>query len=243
MFPGNGASNEQCIQAMTNKPVFRFVSYDTSKYPLAETVARDVFQIDDLARYHERFLQGKTPEPGKPPITYHDNMAARERLKTMDPDCAYYALQNKLLEEVVSPLFDCEVLYIRPVFRVQMAGSASVSDWHRDIDVTGQAKMITAWIPFVDTFDTNTLWVEQEYGKSDYVPIPVRYGQIFMFDSAWLRHGSVRNQTKFTRVSVDIRVAPLKQVSARSDLGIFRARPAWCTEENIVPVGPKKQAG
>jgi hypothetical protein len=227
-------------QAMTHRPVFKFASYDTAKYPLAETVARDVLHVADLSRYHEHFLQGKTAQPGRPLITYQDNMVARERLKTMDPDCEYYRLQRKLMEEVVTPLFDCEVLYIRPVFRVQMAGSGSVSDWHRDIDVTGQAKMITAWIPFVDTFDTNTLWVEQEYGKADYVPIPVRYGEIFMFDSAWLRHGSVPNQTPFTRVSVDIRVVPLKQVSARSDLGIFRARPDWCTEENIEPVDRPK---
>ena len=52
------------------------------------------------------------------------------------------------------------------------------------MDVTGCSSLITAWIPFVDASGSNTIWVETEYGKQDYTPVPVRYGQIFLFDKA-----------------------------------------------------------
>jgi hypothetical protein len=217
---------------MAEKPLFKFISYDTTHYPFAELIAKDVLHVGDLTRYHESFLQRQMGLGHRPVIRHEDNMAARGLLKTMDKGSEFYRLYEIFLQDVLAPLFPGGVYFIIPVFRVQMAHSTSISAWHRDVDVTGRSDLITAWIPFMDVSDSNTLWVETEYGKQDYVPVPVRYGQIFIFDSAWLRHGSVPNETEATRVSMDVRMIPRNLNVEGADLGIFTPRPTWCNDEN-----------
>jgi ectoine hydroxylase-related dioxygenase (phytanoyl-CoA dioxygenase family) len=92
---------------------------------------------------------------------------------------------------------------------VHLAGSPSASAWHTDQQVTGRDDQINVWLPFADTCPANTLWVETEYGRGDYRPICVRYGQMLLFDGGRLSHGTVRNDSPLTRVSMDFRFAPL----------------------------------
>lgn len=227
---------------MAHKPVFRYVSYDTAKYPFADIVAKSVLHTDDLSRFHEQYLASKRARGGKGVLAHDDNMAAREHLKTLDQESEFFRLYNAFVREVIDiPLFQGKVTPVRPVFRVQMAHSNSVSLWHRDVEVTGCGIVLTAWIPFVDTFGSNTIWVETEYGKKDYAPLPVRYGQILFFDSAWLWHGSVRNDTEATRVSMDIRLLPPRTDDGKLDLGIFAPRPDWCVDAIEVPKKNSKQ--
>jgi len=212
---------------LAHTPKFRFVSYDTGKYPFADILAKTVFHVADLSRLHEKH--------GTAGATYDDNMALRELLNTMDEKNEFHPVYEAFMREVINvPLFYGYVKLVPPVFRVQMAHSNSVSAWHRDVDVTGYGRMITAWIPFVDTSGSNTIWVETEYGKQDYTPVPVRYGEILLFDSAWLWHGSVSNDTEMTRVSMDARMIPptLKRRKIEIDLGIFAPRPEWCVDAN-----------
>jgi ectoine hydroxylase-related dioxygenase (phytanoyl-CoA dioxygenase family) len=78
----------------------------------------------------------------------------------------------------------------------------------------------------VDAFDTNTIWVETDYGRGDYVPVPVSYGEILLFDGGWLLHGSVPNTTPVTRVSFDFRFAAKRADLPNRTLGVLDARPA-----------------
>jgi len=220
---------------MLHRPVFKFVPYDTAKYAFAAALAEEVFHLSDLSRYHERFLQQKTAQGGEPVITHADNMAARELLKGLRKDSLFYGLHHAFTWNILAPLFHFKLKYTMPYFRVQMAHSTSVSTWHRDVDVTGVSNLITAWIPFVDTSGTNTIWVEREYGKKNYEPVPVRYGEILFFDSAYLWHGSVPNESDITRMSMDIRITPLKRDVEQPDLGIFAPRPEWCLPQGVGP--------
>ena len=60
-------------------------------------------------------------------------------------------------------------------------------------------------MPFTDVDETATLWLESFYGRGDYAPVPVRYGEVLIFDGGYLSHGSVPNRTRTTRVSLDMR--------------------------------------
>ena len=91
---------------------------------------------------------------------------------------------------------------------MHLAGSPSASSWHTDHQVTGRADQINVWLPFVTTCAANTLWVESGYGRGDYTPIPVQYGQMLLFDGGLLSHGTIENTSGKTRVSMDLRFAP-----------------------------------
>ena len=61
------------------------------------------------------------------------------------------------------------------------------------------------WMPFTDVDDGTALWLESDYGRGDFAPVPVRYGEVLIFDGGYLGHGSVANRTDRTRVSLDMR--------------------------------------
>jgi ectoine hydroxylase-related dioxygenase (phytanoyl-CoA dioxygenase family) len=42
--------------------------------------------------------------------------------------------------------------------------------------------------------------------EGDFMPVPLGYGEVFVFDGAGLTHGNRRNETGKTRVSFDFRV-------------------------------------
>jgi hypothetical protein len=218
-----------------HRPVMKLVSYDTKKYAFAEALAREAFRVPDLSRFHEAYLQRKIEQGGEPAITYGDNMAARELFKSLTPESWFYKLHYAFMWNVIAPLFHYKLRYTMPYFRVQMAHSTSVSLWHRDVDVTGNGDLVTAWVPFVDTSGSNTVWVETEYGKQDYQPVPVRYGEILFFDSAFLWHGSVQNDSEVTRLSMDIRITPMRLDVPEPDFGILAPRPDWCIAPAVVP--------
>jgi ectoine hydroxylase-related dioxygenase (phytanoyl-CoA dioxygenase family) len=116
---------------------------------------------------------------------------------------------RELMYFIVAPLFAMTLSYSRrPPFRVHLAGSPSASSWHTDKQVTGRDDQINIWLPFADTCAANTLWVETDYGRGDYTPVVVEYGQMLLFDGGLLSHGTVKNTSGQTRVSMDLRFAP-----------------------------------
>lgn len=217
--------------------VHKLVSYDTAKYNFAQIIAEDVFQVEDLSRLHETILQQKVDRGEEPVITYQDNMIERDILQCMEQKSRLSQVYHDFVWYAISPWFKGSMGYSGyPKFRVQMAGSPSVSKWHRDAEVTGRHDQITVWVPCVDTFDTNTLWVETEYGNQDYRPIPVKYGQALLLDSSYLWHGSVSNTTDVTRVSFDLRLNPKRlHRGAFPDYGILSARPPGYASKLTLP--------
>jgi ectoine hydroxylase-related dioxygenase (phytanoyl-CoA dioxygenase family) len=61
-------------------------------------------------------------------------------------------------------------------------------------------------MPFVDTNEYNTIWMESKEDKKDYKPYTVKYGEILVFNGASLFHGNKKNISEETRVSVDFRL-------------------------------------
>ena len=200
------------------KPVFRFIEYDTRKYDFVSHL-QDFLGVTDLSHFHEHFLENT----GKEEITVEDNFHFRDQLRALDPKHPLLELFKEFMWYFMSNQFGGKVSYGPPFFRMQMGNSTSVSKWHRDTEITGRHDQITCWMPFTDAVGDNTIWVETDYGNEDFQPIDVKFGQVLLFDSSYLKHGSVTNTLPLTRVSMDFRVTP-KGPNA-TDLGILSARP------------------
>ncbi|AKU21546.1 streptomycin biosynthesis enzyme StrG [Massilia sp. NR 4-1] len=203
------------------------LDYDIRRYAFAKVVARQVYRVPALERLHVYWLAQKIRRSAAPCLTHADNLLLRQRMQDLPDDDLFYVIYNAFVKEVIGTAFQRRLSYsMHPKMRVHLAGTPSVSNWHRDADVTGRVDQINVWLPFTDTFDSNTLWVESDYGKGDYQPIPVRYGQALVFDGGYLSHGSVANDTQQTRVSIDFRFAPRGDSLPPKAKAILGRRPA-----------------
>jgi hypothetical protein len=185
-----------------------YIRYDTERFPLARAAAK-VLGVERLDQLAEAELEGKRRAGLAARLGYDDNMRLRARLAALPASHPVRLLYAQLVQRVVAPEFGGHISYnATPTFRVHMAGTPSVSDWHRDADVTKRLDYLTAWVPFVDTAESCGLWLEQHYGQADYRPVPVAYGEVVVFDGGLARHGSQPNRTGVNRVSLDFRFTP-----------------------------------
>lgn len=180
------------------------LEYDTRRYPFDKVLAA-VFKTPLLSQLH-RTWQQKT---GKAMLEYEDNLTLRNVMQALKDDALFYKVYHGWITNVLSPHYGGHVSYsAHPKMRVHLAGTGSVSSFHRDVDVTGREQQINCYLPFTDVFDTNTLWAETDYGLKDYGPINLKYGQAILWDGGYLEHGTVSNETGVTRVSCDFRFQP-----------------------------------
>lgn len=115
---------------------------------------------------------------------------------------------KQFIEEFIKPVFKLEeIIYQKiPTFRAHLVDNLGVGEWHRDRDFNHGKTEINIWLPFTDTYETNTIWLESEEGKEDFEPYSVMYGEVLVFEGANLMHGNKVNKTMNTRVSVDFRI-------------------------------------
>ena len=100
-----------------------------------------------------------------------------------------------------------ELVYQKiPTFRTQLVNNLGVGEWHRDRTYNHGTTEVNFWMPFTDTNETNTIWMESREGLEDFMPYTVKYGEILVFDGANLLHGNKTNTSDVTRVSVDFRL-------------------------------------
>jgi hypothetical protein len=203
-----------------------FLRYDTRQFPFARIIAQDVFHTEHLEHLHNLALEKKRQSQADAVLSYQDNMHLRSHLTTLTKSSRFFALYRTLLSHVLARNFGCALkCNQRPTFRVHMAGTPSVSNWHTDYEVTRSTEQLTAWIPFVDCDESATLWVERQYGRGDFHPVPVRYGEILIFDGGFLQHGSVPNTTDYSRVSMDLRFSHLSGAQKLHQLDARAGRP------------------
>ena len=203
-------SGQLCASPMKN--VF-LLEYDTRRYCFADYLARYIFRIPNLARLHIYWQQQKLRHTKNTTLGREDNLLLRKLMQDLPDHDPFYTLYNAFVTEVIGAAFQPKLSYsMHPKMRVHLAGTPSVSKWHRDVDITHRPDQINVWLPFTDTYDSNTLWIESDYGNQDYQAVPVRYGQVLIFDGGYLSHGTIANNTEHSRVSIDFRFA-LKDIS------------------------------
>ncbi|MBD3921228.1 streptomycin biosynthesis enzyme StrG [Paenibacillus sp. PR3] len=182
------------------------LAYDTQRFPFAELLIRDVYKVRNLSALHE-YLQAKRRSLGlSERLSANDNLTVRKMMQDQPDDSPFYKLYRHFMLKVLSPLVGRGLSYSsHPKMRVHFPGTESVSSFHHDIIVTKRIDQINFWMPFTDVDGTATLWLESDYGAGDYAPIPVRYGEVLIFDGGYIGHGSVPNESGVTRISLDMR--------------------------------------
>jgi hypothetical protein len=193
----------------------RYLEYDVASYPFARILEREVFRVRPLEQLHIFWRAQKKRQGGGDEPTYADNLTLRGLMQRQPDDSGLYKLYHAFIIREIAPLYGGKISYTNhPQMRVHLAGTPSVSKWHRDVDVTHRSDQINVFLPFTNCFGTNTLWCESDYGIQDYQPLPMTYGQAFFFDGGYLMHGSVANTSDVTRVSLDFRFAPISRHGA-----------------------------
>jgi ectoine hydroxylase-related dioxygenase (phytanoyl-CoA dioxygenase family) len=186
------------------------ISYNTQKYPFREIVSKmlEVWERDGIPLEELHKIQ-------------HYDLLNREKDQSTIWHKRYYEKYKsellptylELIKELKKRFEYDEIIYQSiPTFRVQLAeGNLAVGEWHKDKKYNHGISEVNFWMPFVDTNNDNTIWIESKEDIGDYTPYTIKYGEILVFDGASLTHGNIPNKSNETRVSVDFRlIDPIK---------------------------------
>ena len=119
----------------------------------------------------------------------------------------FYPTYLELVKSLADQLGYTEIIYQKiPTFRTHLKNNLGVGEWHRDRTYNHGTTEVNFWMPFTDTNEFNTIWMESREGLEDFMPYTVKYGEILVFSGANLMHGNKTNDSDHTRVSVDFRL-------------------------------------
>ncbi len=175
------------------------ISYDTTAFPLKEIVSKmlEVEKLEELHSLKDYELFSREKDQSS---VWHRSYYDKFATELYDTYC-------KLVKDIANRMGYEEIIYQRiPTFRVHLVNNVGVGEWHRDRDYNHDSSELNFWMPFTDTYDTNTIWMESAEGREDFRSYDVKYGEILVFNGADLLHGNKTNNTPTTRVSVDFRL-------------------------------------
>mmetsp|Transcript_34960 Transcript_34960/g.41745 ORF Transcript_34960/g.41745 Transcript_34960/m.41745 type:complete len:299 (-) Transcript_34960:412-1308(-) len=94
-----------------------------------------------------------------------------------------------------------------PTLRLQPGPARAMVRNHRDSDYGHQPGELNYWIPLTDIALTGVdLWCESDADLGDYSPLGTQLGEVSSFHGTACRHYVNRNETPYTRASLDFRV-------------------------------------
>ena len=185
------------------------ITYDTEKYPFREIISKmlEIYNVNIPIEYIHTLK--------------HYDLLVRKNDQSTIWHKMYYEKYNthflpkylELITELKHRFGYDEIIYQSiPTIRVQLAnGNLGVGEWHKDKTYNHGSSEVNFWMPFVNTNEYNTIWIESEEDKCDYEPYLVNYGEILVFNGANLYHGNKNNDSSESRISVDFRlVDPVK---------------------------------
>lgn len=180
------------------------IPYDTTQYPFRNIVSQ---------------MLGLSGENAKLEDLHHlkqYELVKRENDQKTDWHKMYYDRFSTdfrdtylaLVDELKKQFGYTEIIYQQiPTFRVQLGnGNIAVGEWHKDKTYNHGISELNFWMPFVNTNEYNTIWMESEEDKGDFSAYTVQYGEILVFNGANVFHGNKKNESGETRVSVDFRL-------------------------------------
>lgn len=181
-------------------------SYDINQFNFIE-ITEQIFNIDNLNQIHT-ILEKDLDLPDDPS---KDQQTIFHKIfyKIYDQENSPFLLTYKNFIKHISDTYfsNQNIIYqTRPTFRVQIPNNIAVAKWHKDKAYNHSNKEINIFLPLTDAFDTNTIWAESEEDKGDYSPMNTKAGEFYIWNGANLNHGNKKNETGFSRVSVDFRI-------------------------------------
>tara|TARA_R100001463_G_scaffold1885_1_gene8100 strand:- start:3793 stop:4434 length:642 start_codon:yes stop_codon:yes gene_type:complete len=183
-------------------------NYNIKKYDFANEIKK-LYNISNLDNIHSEWDKAisydvlddvKTDQRTVYHKHFYDNVNTTN----------WYSLYEKFISEVVVKIVG-EPIYFQkiPTFRVHQPKNLAVAAYHKDSDYSHSIHEMNFFLPLTKAFGNNTVWVESEIGKGDYLPMEADYGELWYWNGATLKHGNKLNDTGKARVSVDFRIIPV----------------------------------
>jgi hypothetical protein len=184
---------------------------------------------DDPTQFH-RFIPAEhmptDPIEGTAHTYGHDLLYAidpafRQAEHIAAKDIGFLATYQRFVRFIQDEIIGEPVVYQRlPSLRIQYPDRTSYGVMHTDREYNHPPEEINIWVPITKVRGTASMVIESDFGKGDYAPVEMPYGQMVIFDSG-LMHGNVVNEEGYTRMSFDLRVIP--QRIYRDSIGAFSA--------------------
>jgi len=186
------------------------INYDINIYKFRELISK-IFNCDNLSKIHEeKNFEKLINESINNTHTFQQSEYHQKFYKNFNLVKLTY---ENLLLDIIKPLYGGEKIIYQtiPTFRIHFPNGFSVGMFHkdkelRDYDWHKSIKEDNYYLPFTNTYDSNTIWYETEEDKGDYVPMNCNYGELVRWDGTNLKHGNKINITNDTRISMDFRV-------------------------------------
>lgn len=127
---------------------------------------------------------------------------------------------KKLCLEIVENLknetgyFDEWAIQRFPTLRFQFPNNVSVFEFHRDSNYSHPLGEINCFYALNQCLDSSALQVENNLGFEDYYPLNLNPGEYAILNTSIFKHGDFLNKTKKTRVSMDFRFIPNKNLTS-----------------------------
>jgi len=154
-------------------------------------------------------------------LLYAIDPAFRQAGHVAAHDIGFLDTYRRFVRFIQDAIIGEPVVYQRlPSLRIQYPGRTSYGVMHTDREYNHPPEEINIWVPVTEVRGTASMVIESAFGKGDYAPIEMPYGQLVVFDSG-LMHGNVVNDEGYTRMSFDLRIIP--QRIYRDSKGAFSA--------------------
>lgn len=170
--------------------------YDTSLYDFRSLVI-EALEINNLEELHKK---------------ENDNSSNGDNIqwdkKFYENNFKFNNLYLEFIKNFIKPLFNDETIVYQkqPEIQFHLSGDTNSSQFHKDIDYEYLPNQINFWIPFVDTFSTNTIWIESNIGARDFCPRGIDYGEVLKFDGYNFIYGNKVNDTGISVSSIYFRI-------------------------------------
>lgn len=185
-------------------------SYDTTKYNFGEKI-KELYNISNLDKIHDEWEGAikydvlddvETDQRTVYHKHFYDNVASTN----------WYPLYEEFIRDIVQEIVG-EPIYFQkiPTFRVHQPKNLAVAAYHKDSEYSHSVYEMNFFLPLTDAFGNNTIWAETEVDKGDYQPMEAKYGEMWYWNGATLKHGNKLNDTGKSRVSVDFRIIPISK--------------------------------
>ena len=100
-----------------------------------------------------------------------------------------------------------------PTIRIQFPKNVSVFEFHRDSNYSHPIGEINCFYAINLCFNSSALQVEKNLGFEDFVPLNLKPGQYALLNTSIYKHGDILNETNKTRISMDFRFIPNKNLN------------------------------
>ncbi|MBQ4848403.1 hypothetical protein [Pseudoalteromonas sp. MMG005] len=199
-----------CICSHTPLKNWLLLDFDVQQFPFAEIMSKQILKCDKIDKYHENIMVQRAEFGLSQQLFSQDNLFFRDMIITQTQGSGLIELYHQFINKFLAYKVAHELSFDeRPDIRVHLPGTLPVSEFHDDYSITHHFEQINMWLPLVDTAGTSTLWLESDYGTGQVTPIDVKYGQVLLFDGGILKHGSRKNETNNTRISLESKLSLL----------------------------------